>query len=230
MLFRSVSQSRYGGFVSHGKCLLPESEVFDWELAKFISFDDLYRNDYLPKVVTYNEETRCSEVRKFSKIWRGEKRRKVTFKVGGIEQRVGHTHPFLTPDGWKPAGDLRNGDLVATVRRIRWTGSELDLREAELLGFSLGDGSYVDCTPKIISFTKEGCERIEELLKDLGYPYSHKVYKQGKEHVFRLLQKPKFLEDLSGKKAWEKEIPSRWMKSGEETIKAILRGLWQTES
>jgi intein/homing endonuclease len=43
-------------------------------------------------------------------------------------------HPFLTPEGWRPAGELRVGDRVAVARRIRIEGASQALPGVASLG------------------------------------------------------------------------------------------------
>lgn len=217
-----------GGFTSHGKCQNPLSEVLDFDTGDFKTLKDLMEEGKLPLVASYNEEKQEVVLKRMSKIWEGEKRREVKFNVGGVQQRVGDTHPFLTPQGWVKAGDLKELDLVAVPRRIPWEAQEKDLNQAEILGLMLGDGSYTEYTPTFSTYTQEGEERIEKLLTALNQPYSKSGYKKD-ERLFRLLKKPKYLDDIQYSRAWEKKIPKDWFLAGNETAKALLKGLWQSD-
>lgn len=52
-------------------------------------------------------------------------------------------HPVLTPRGWRPFGSLRDGDLLATVRRIPSTESTGDRDLCRFLGYMAGNGSML---------------------------------------------------------------------------------------
>lgn len=60
----------------------------------------------------------------------------------GRETVAALTHPFLTPDGWVNAGDLRPGDVLATVPKPQTKPSESDrpLEQFRLAGYFVGDG------------------------------------------------------------------------------------------
>src|SRR5207244_11943698 len=53
-------------------------------------------------------------------------------------------HPLLTATGWKPLGELKPGDLIATAMRLPEHGSELADRAwlCRLLGYLTGDGTF----------------------------------------------------------------------------------------
>jgi len=56
-------------------------------------------------------------------------------------------HPFLTPDGWRPAGELRVGDRVAVARRIRIEGTSQPLPRVASLGHELIDVERLELRP-----------------------------------------------------------------------------------
>jgi intein/homing endonuclease len=56
-------------------------------------------------------------------------------------------HPFLTPDGWRSAGELRVGDRVAVARRIRINGASQSLPPVASLGHDLIDVERLDLRP-----------------------------------------------------------------------------------
>jgi intein/homing endonuclease len=57
-----------------------------------------------------------------------------------VRSRTGRTvitssrHPFLTPEGWKKAAELKSGDRIAIARRIRVTGASQPLSRVPSLG------------------------------------------------------------------------------------------------
>jgi intein/homing endonuclease len=60
--------------------------------------------------------------------------------VAVVRTRTGRTvttswlHPFLTPDGWKPASEVRVGDRIAVARHVRIDGESQALPKVALLG------------------------------------------------------------------------------------------------
>lgn len=63
--------------------------------------------------------------------------------VDGAPLRVTEDHLISTPDGWRPAGDLKVGDTVDLTDSLgnSWGGSGSDA-EGYLLGHLVGDGSF----------------------------------------------------------------------------------------
>ena len=60
---------------------------------------------------------------------------------------VSRRHPFLTPDGWTPAGDLHIGDRVAVARHVRLKGTSQILPRVSSLGHELIDVERLDLRP-----------------------------------------------------------------------------------
>ena len=52
----------------------------------------------------------------------------------GRQVTVSRTHPFLTPDGWTPAAELRAGDRIAVARRTAVAGQSQPLPPVAVLG------------------------------------------------------------------------------------------------
>jgi intein/homing endonuclease len=65
----------------------------------------------------------------------------------GRRVTVSRRHPFLTPDGWRPAGDLHIGDRIAVARRIRIDGTSQILPRVSSLGHELIDVERLDLRP-----------------------------------------------------------------------------------
>ena len=77
---------------------------------------------------------------------------KPVFEVGtGLGRRVETTlsHPFLTPDGWKPLAEIEVGDHVAVPRRLPVFGDQA-MRECEvkLLAYFSGGGGCTGTVPR----------------------------------------------------------------------------------
>src|SRR5438876_7692504 len=52
----------------------------------------------------------------------------------GRQVTTSRRHPFLTPEGWRPAGEIRVGDRIAVARRIRINGAPQILPRVASLG------------------------------------------------------------------------------------------------
>ena len=94
--------------------------------------------------------------------------RKPVFRVRtrlGREVRTTASHPFLTPEGWRPLVSLEEGDTVAVPRELPVFGSDaLPDAEIGLLGYltgsvlPLGDGPALTCADPVVALD----------LRDLG--------------------------------------------------------------
>jgi replicative DNA helicase len=77
--------------------------------------------------------------------------RKPVFRVRtrlGREVRTTASHPFLTPDGWRPLASISEGDTVAVPRELPVFGSDaLPGAEVGLLGYLVGAGLSLDEGP-----------------------------------------------------------------------------------
>lgn len=102
------------------------------------------KGEELPKVKSYNENTKSFEYKKILKAkYMGEKPIiKTVFTKGSIESTS--KHKFLTIDGWKKVEDLSVGDAVITSYEESGSGY-LNLSEdqtAIIIGSGIGDGSF----------------------------------------------------------------------------------------
>jgi len=133
-----------------GKCLSHDAEVVldDGTLA---TMAEIHR-ERPGRVGTLNREFRLDRATPSHYVDDGEK---PVFEVTtGLGRRVRTTltHPFLTLEGWKPLGELCEGDFVAVPRRLPVFGNER-MRDCEirLLGYLIGDGGLTGATPLFTS-------------------------------------------------------------------------------
>lgn len=72
----------------------------------------------------------------------------------GRKLRCTPSHPVLTPDGWRPVGDLAPGSRLAAPRSLPYFGQEeMPNEEVSLIAYILSDGSatnYVSVTSAIL--------------------------------------------------------------------------------
>jgi len=87
--------------------------------------------------------------------------RKPVFRVRtrlGREVRTTASHPFLTPEGWRPLATLSEGDTVAVPRKLPVFGSDpMPGAEVGLLGYLVGcglpydDGPVLCCSDPVVA-------------------------------------------------------------------------------
>ena len=130
-----------GGDPGVGKCLAGSERVFDPISGAYFPITEWA--DQKRPVLTLEKNTYCLVPAAISQ-----------FHVNGIQEivevttRLGKTlrctpaHPVLTPDGWKPVGELCPGARLASPRALPFFGSQpLDEKVIKLLAYILSDGS-----------------------------------------------------------------------------------------
>lgn len=134
------------------------------------------------------------------------------------------THPFYTPEGWKPIGDIRAGDFVAVAKNINVGTGSLPEHIVKALAYLIADGHLKD---KSIGFTK--CDNVirddfKSCLIKMGNTYwetDNSVHPH-KGAVRNLLISTGLLNHLSA----DKFIPECIMKADNETVALFLRTLF----
>jgi replicative DNA helicase len=114
---------------SMGKCLKYDSLVVDPRTGLLRTIEDVVRARQGAVLTLDGEHFRQAQPSAF--VHDGTK---PTFRVRtalGREVEVTATHPFLTPEGWKPLASLRPGHFVAVPARLPVFGT-LDLPAAEV--------------------------------------------------------------------------------------------------
>ncbi len=155
-------------------------------------------------------------------------------KITTHSGRVTHaapSHPYLTPNGWVEAGDLKIGDVLATVvpEEDRLSGTRMAPEEARLLGYIVGDGSV---TTNVAGFTNADLEVIADFERCAAYcgfktGKSHRknhwhvrLHGGGKVHAF--LDK----HGLRGKSSYDKRIPAAVMSGRREVVANFVGAYW----
>src|SRR5262249_21040085 len=132
---------------SVGKCLSAESEIVlsDGSVA---TIEEIYRRQRA-RLLTLGDDWRLGWAEPSAFVDDGHKPVfRVTTRLGRQVEATA-AHPFLTVSGWRPLGELREGEQIAVPRVLPVFGVER-LRECEvkLLGYLLGDGGLTDTTPE----------------------------------------------------------------------------------
>ncbi|MEW6286597.1 MAG: helicase C-terminal domain-containing protein, partial [Chloroflexota bacterium] len=159
----------------------------------------------------------------------------------GLGRKITATanHPFLTFNGWQTLGELKVGDRIATIRSLPAGALSHPLHEAFVIGAMIGDGGLG--YPDSLSFTNFDVEVIEAFRQSVEKLGNVKMtqHKATGHYGFRrlslmghersglnvLLEKL----DLLGRDARTKTIPPVYFLADQETISALLAGLWVTD-
>jgi intein/homing endonuclease len=153
-----------------------------------------------------------------------------------------YEHPFLTPDGWRPAKDLVEGDTLALIIPDENKPLNRPLEEYRLIGYFVGDGccaiarkhkngtetccSYIRCFDKI-----EGKD-ILHCAKELGF--EGKIGKDGTAYQIsdnRTTRVQNWLREigLHGKNCYTKRVPKFIFQSSNEQIAHFLGAYFATD-
>jgi predicted phage terminase large subunit-like protein len=135
-------------------------------------------------------------------------------------------HPFLTTEGWKKAGELEVGDVLAVPRG--WNaGGESRSEEARLAGYIVGDGNVTftsarngrSVCQKITCFDEEQSEDIRSCALRLGFGISDAASHSQKKCI-ALLGATDWIHEigLAGHTSHTKRVPDFVFRSDNETV------------
>jgi replicative DNA helicase len=133
-----------GARPSMGKCVAADTEVLDPATGELVTAADLYergrRGDWV-QVLSLGRKGRFKVTTPCAYVDDGRRPvYEVRTRLGRIV-RTTASHPFLTPDGWRPCAELTEGMRVAVAARLPWFGHDgLAAAEVLLLAHLLGDG------------------------------------------------------------------------------------------
>lgn len=148
-------------------------------------------------------------------------------------------HPFLTPNGWKLAGELKPQDILAVVRPQECSGVRGSLEEARLLGYLIGDGSLI-YSPGFTNSDISTLDDFDVCAKSVGFRTSRKrrrntyhvsmiggrtgvSWKNGDVGPVRQwLQK----HGLDRSSSYTKRVPASIFGADEETIANFIGAYW----
>ncbi len=112
---------------------------------------------------------------------------KVTTRLGR-ELRCTVNHPLLTPDGWRPVGELASGTRVASPRSLPYFGNELlDAHDVRLIAYALSDGSATSQVT-VTSALPEVEHDLQELARWFGLTLRVYTKRGTAAKQFRLVQ------------------------------------------
>ncbi|MEX0656447.1 MAG: SNF2-related protein [Nitrosopumilaceae archaeon] len=146
-------------------------------------------------------------------------------------------HRFLTPDGWKKAGQLTIDDKIAVPSKTLHSGiNDLDPDVAELMGWQLAEGyEYFDNKKYVNGRFYNSDKSILSHVRKLAKKHSIMLPTARKEKTTFVISTTK-LEPLFskwgyewGKKSAEKKIPKSVIESPPVAQKAFLQAMFDAE-
>jgi predicted phage terminase large subunit-like protein len=144
-------------------------------------------------------------------------------------------HPFLTADGWRNAGDLREGDALAAVVP-QPLGAALDPREARLLGYLVGDGSTKHGAIVFTNADDDVLRDFELCAQHVGFAV-RRTRKPGNRATSVALSSnrdgrlQRFLErhGLRGKSSYDKVVPDAVIRADVTAVGHFLGAYWSCD-
>ncbi|HVU63931.1 MAG TPA: replicative DNA helicase [Phycisphaerales bacterium] len=152
---------------SMGKCLAAGEEIV-LEDGSIATIEELYRRRE-GRIPTLRDDMKLGWAAPSDFIDDGDKPVfEVTTRLG---RRIRTTlpHPFLTVEGWRPLGELSEGDRVAVPRRLEVFGN-VPMRECEikLLAYLIGDGGLTGTVARFTSRNPEIVADFEGAVREFG--------------------------------------------------------------
>lgn len=152
----------------------------------------------------------------------------------GRELFAHDTHPFLTPEGWVAASDLRVGQFLALNHGQRFNQSQSPItpEEARLIGYLVGDGHIgVGVSMTMMPDEHREVADFKHCCSSVGF----NVTKHSNKYAWGVCigtRRPTAWADALGlrhKNAYTKEIPEVVINSGRDSIIGFLSGYFTTD-
>lgn len=146
---------------------------------------------------------------------------RITFRSGRTLE-VSYNHPIRTVDGWVDAENISAGVRVPLLMKYQTTGNTY-YREAELLGWMIGDGY---CPAARIT-TKLQVQDVLAATDKAGFSYTVATKEDGISNI-SILQARTWLESLGIRdcRSGDKFVPEVIFTSDDQTVREFLKGLY----
>ncbi len=155
------------GRPSMGKCLSKDAQIV-LSGGRVVSIERLYQQKQA-NVLTLKNDWKIHFARADAFLDDGFK---PVFKVRtrlGREIETTETHPFLTPQGWKPLRELTERVRIAVPRTLPVFGKNKKRDcEVKLLAYLLGDGSLTQSSPRFINVNPQIQQDFIQAVHDFG--------------------------------------------------------------
>ena len=228
-----------------GKCLTGDTLISDAKTGEYISIQELYKRQHA-NVLSLNLEKLNIEATNTNIVT--DNGIKPVYKLtttSGREITTTGNHPFYTINGFIELDDLKPGDYVSIAKNIYHTNHVvMDENHIKFLAYMIGDGTTTEssnlrfsCHPSVTKVLNE----MQQICKDndckmfkydsdkdcdwhiKGNQKSHREYNNN--HLLTVLQD----NDLIGKNAFTKTIPTNIFKLPNEQLKIFLSRLYATD-
>ncbi len=216
-----------------------EPQAYETELIATDGDEVIYRT-------IHGDELRLSlPVR--TKAWVWHVGRKPGLKIvtkEGFELKVTYEHKLLTPEGWKEAKDLKEGDKILISRLHPWfldeayEGLEIDEDVAFALGWLVGDGTFNEHYVAWFFSNEDAAaeERVRRGVEKIGgNPLSHTYVLSESEHKVQYNRGTKVYRnvmELMGslmERSRDRRLPELAWKLSPRSLSAFLRGLFTAD-
>lgn len=149
----------------------------------------------------------------------------------GRETITATDHPFLTPEGWVKAGELQEGEALATVPRVNTQpADEIAPHEARLMGYFLGDGSTSHGNCQITTASPAVDLRIRDCADSLGFDYwTATPRSQAWELKFRGGARTWLRQHGLQGTSYTKRVPDAVFRSRPAIIAEFIAGYWDCD-
>jgi len=148
-------------------------------------------------------------------------------------------HPFLTFNGWQPLCDLKVGDRIATARCLPTGNLSYPFHEAFVTGAMLGDGgcghpdslNFTNFDAGVVETFRQNVEKLGNVQMTQHKAKGHYGFRRLSLLAHERSGLNLLLEKLNvlGRDARTKTIPAAYFLADQETICALLAGLWVTD-
>lgn len=219
-----------------GKCLDENSELVDPISGVPRTLREFYTNPGLQHSFTWSRQRGIHSAPITAKVDTG---RKVCLKVTFASGRsiiVTPEHPFLTPEGWRPASELRLGSTAALPARMPFPLEPVALlvEEVDLLAVLLAEGSYsghhtgfTTMDGRVFSLMQDAADAFETDItprSEIDFDFVRRG-PSGSNAVLDLLRK----HGMEGKKAVEKVIPEAIFRLPPTQLSRFLGLFWMCD-
>lgn len=241
------------GWLDTEQCIHGDSEIVDHTNGKFYKVKDIVDNKKNINVVSCKDLSEINILSSNMDSVLGGKKEKLREGVK-ITTKLGKTL-IATPEhkvlvykkngqyGWIEMSHIKNGDFVATPKLIKYFGNEKKNNEAILLGYFIGNGTFVNSVRIVLNKDSNNLLCLKNAVKELGDLLS--IDKEFDNYFNLTIKKKnniggrsrrsnsqKILDKfgLRGKKSNNKFLPSEvFNKWDRESIALLLRSLWETD-
>jgi len=219
------------GGIGVGKCQRGVNELYDPVMGRRLTVEDAASFGKYKACATFNKDERKT-VSGGCKVFESG-RKKAGDLVLGSGKKIGLTpdHPVLTPWGYKPVGELKKGDLVATSREMPLPEMPLAISDNEVkwVGYILADGGV---TTSRIVFVKGVDEIISEfwsLSESLGGDVKEEDVDADARRV-RVLGLDRLRDKFDLKhKSKDKRVPSEFYGLDNRQLALLLNRIWSCD-